>query len=40
MFTLPPADTVRVIVAAWIVASGFLVWGNALPYVDKRVEHD
>jgi hypothetical protein len=40
MFMFPPAETMRVLIAAWIVTSGFLAWGPTLPFVDKRVEHD
>ena len=40
MFIFPPVDSVRILIAASIVASGFWLWGTALPMMTDDVEGD
>lgn len=40
MFMFPPTDSMRILIAASIVASGFCLWGKALPMVTDDVECD
>lgn len=40
MFMFPPADSMRILIAASIVASGFWLWGKALPMMTDDVEGD
>jgi hypothetical protein len=40
MFMFPPADSMRVLVAAWIVASGFLAWSTVVPMIGENVRRD
>lgn len=40
MFMFPPVDSMRILFAASIVASGFWLWRTPLPMITDDVEGD